>query len=74
MMEAISKRGMEAEKPLSKRTVYDGEEVEESSGEGTSEIGTSMKVPTRSMWEAGSIRSTRVPGGYNSSTGGILLQ
>jgi hypothetical protein len=71
MMDAISQRGMEAEVPLSKKTVYKGEESEESSVEESSERGMSMTVLARSMLEVGSMRSTRVPGGYNSSMGGL---
>ena len=67
MMDAISRRGMEAEVPLSKRIVYKGEEVEESAKGKASENGMSMTVPAKSICEVGSMRSTRVPGGYNSS-------
>ncbi len=74
MMDAISRRGIEAEVSLSKRTVYEGEEFEESSAEESTERGMSMTVPVRSMLEVGSSRLTRVPGGYNSSMGGLLLQ
>ncbi len=74
MMDAISQRGMEAEVPLSKRIVYEREEVEESTKGETSEIGMSMTVPAKSIYEVGSMRSTRVPGGYNSSMGGLLLR
>ena len=72
MMYTISRRGMEAEVPLSKRIVYEGEEVEESAKGEVSEIGMSMTVPAKSICEVGSMRSTQVPGGYNSSMGGLL--
>ena len=49
MMDAISRRGMEAEVPLSTSIVYDGEEVEESAVGETSEVGMSMTVPAKSM-------------------------
>ncbi len=49
MMDTISRRGMEAEVPLSKSIVYEGEEVEESAVGETSEIGMSMTVPAKSM-------------------------
>ena len=49
MMDAISQRGMEAEVPLSKSIVYEGEEVEESAVGETSEVGMSMTVPAKSM-------------------------
>ena len=58
MMDTISRRGMEAEVPLSKRTVYEGEESEESSAEESTERGMSITVPARSMLEVGSIRLT----------------
>ena len=73
-MDAISQRGMEAEVPLSKRTVYEGVESEETSVEESTVRGMSMTVPARSMWEIGSMRSTRVPGGYNSLMGGLSLR
>ena len=38
MMDSISQRGMEVEVPLSKRIVYEGEEVEELAEEEASEI------------------------------------
>ena len=63
-MDATSRRGMEAEVPLSKRTVYEGVESEETSVEESTVRGMSMTVPARSMWEIGSMRSTQVPGGY----------
>ncbi len=72
MMDTISQRGMEAEAPLSKRIVYKGEEVEESAEGEALEIGMSMTVPAKSICEVGSMRSTRVPGGYNSLMGGFL--
>ena len=71
MMDAISQIGMEAEVPLSKRIVYEGEEVEESTEGEALEIGMSMTVPAKSICEVGSMRSTRVPGEYNSSMGGL---
>ena len=74
MMDAISRRGMEVEVPLSKRIVYKGEEVEESVEGEASEIGMSMTVPAKSIYEVGSMRSTQVPGGYNSSMGGFSSQ
>ena len=49
MMDAISRRGMEAEVSLSKSIVYEGEEVEELAVGETSEIGMSMSVPAKSM-------------------------
>ena len=74
MMDAISRRGMEADVPLSKRIVYKGEEVEESVKGEASEIGMSMTVPAKSICEVGSMRSAQVPGGYNSSMGGLSSQ
>jgi hypothetical protein len=49
MMDAISRRGMEVEVPLSKSIVYKGEEVEELAVGEASEIGMSMIVPAKSM-------------------------
>ena len=49
MIDAISRRGMEAEVPLSKSIVYKGEEVEESAVGEASEIGMSMTVPAKSI-------------------------
>ncbi len=63
MMDGISRRGMEVEVPLSKRIVYEGEEVEELVEEEASEIGMSMTVPAKSVCEVGSTRLTQVPGG-----------
>ncbi len=57
-MDAISRRGMEAEVPLSKRTVYKGVESEESLVEESTVRGMCMTVPARSMWEVGSMCST----------------
>ncbi len=71
MMGTISRRGMEAEVPLSKRIVYEGEEVEELAKGEALEIGMSMTVPAKSICEVGSMRSTRVPGECNSSMGGL---
>ena len=51
IMDAISRRGMEAEVPLSKRIMYEQEEVEEAL-----EIGMSMTVPAKSICEVGSMR------------------
>ena len=47
MMDAISRRGMEAEVPSSKRTVHEGEDPRESSGEKLSDKGMSMTVPAK---------------------------
>ena len=65
---------MEAEVPLSKRIVYEGEEVEESAEGEASEIGMSMTVRAKSICDVGLMHSTQVPGGYNSSMGGFLLR
>jgi hypothetical protein len=46
-------------------------DVKELSAEESTERGMSMTVPARSMLEVGSSRSTQVPGGYNSSMGGL---
>ena len=51
IMDAISRRGMEAEVPLSKRIMYEREEVEEAL-----EIRMSMTVPVKSICEVGSMR------------------
>ncbi len=58
MLDAISQRGMDANVPLSKRIVYEGEEVEESAKGEASEIGMSMTVPAKSICEVGSMRLT----------------
>ena len=68
MMDAISRRGMEVEVPLSKK-MYKGEEVEESAKGEALKIGISMTVSAKSICEVGSMRSTPVPEGYNSSMG-----
>ena len=49
IMDAISRKGIEAEVPLSKSIVYKGEEVEESAVGEATEIGMSMTVPAKSM-------------------------
>ena len=58
MLDAISQRGMDANVPLSKRIVYEGEEVEESAEGEASEIGMSMTVPAKSICGVGSMHST----------------
>ena len=73
-MDAISRRGMEADVPLSKRAVYEGVESEKSLVEELTVRGMSMTVPARSMWAVGSMHSTRVPGGYNALMGGLSLR
>ena len=49
IMDAISRKGIEAEVPLSKSIVYKGEEVEESAVGEATEIGMFMTVPAKSM-------------------------
>jgi hypothetical protein len=72
MRPAISESGIKAEVPLSKRMEYDP------LGEGPSEAdigierGISITNLARSIFIVGSIRSTRVPGGYFSSIAGLL--
>jgi len=49
IMDARSRRGIEAEVPPSKSIVYEGEEVEESAVGEASESRMSMTVPAKSM-------------------------
>ncbi len=58
MMDAISRRGMEAEVLLSKRIVYKGEEVEELAEGKALKNGMSMTVLAKSICEVGSMRLT----------------
>ena len=58
MMDAISRRRMEAEVLLSKRIVYKGEEVEELAEGKALKNGMSMTVLAKSICEVGSMRLT----------------
>ena len=63
MIETISLRGMEAVVPLLKGIVYERSDAEKLLEEESLEMGMSMTVPIKSMFEEGSMCSTRVPGG-----------